>query len=179
MDKLKKIPLSTLVFIFICICLCVGCFAFGYIMYEVRHNTFVTGEIDIDLNGGAPVITADEYLFEPGMTVVKPLYIQNNGTWAVYYKLYFTQIDGELADVLDVTLATDDGRVLLAGKLSDLTEWKVGTVDDELEVGERRDMTVTFYFPPESGNENQDRELKFAVAATAVQTKNNPDKEFN
>ena len=44
------------------------------------------------------------------MTVEKSFYIQNNGTWAVYYKLYFNQVEGNLGHVLHVTILNEDAR---------------------------------------------------------------------
>ncbi len=85
MNKAKKLSVSIVTMVILCMCLCITSFAMGMAVYEVRDNHFQTGGIDIDLNGGRPVISAEEFLFEPGMTVEKPFYIQNNGTWAVYY----------------------------------------------------------------------------------------------
>ena len=92
MDKKKRLTVSVIVLAVLCCCLAVTSFALAYQVAKLENNSFQTGGIGIDLNGGKPVITADEYLFEPGMTVEKPFYIQNNGTWAVYYKLYFSEV---------------------------------------------------------------------------------------
>lgn len=54
------------------VCLRITGFAIGYTTYEVKNNTFKTGGIEIDLNGGKPIITEDEFLLEPGVTVDKP-----------------------------------------------------------------------------------------------------------
>ncbi len=83
MNKRKKLSISILSMVILCLCLCGTSFALGYAVYEVKDNRFQAGGIEIDLNGGRPVITAEEFRFEPGMTVEKPFYIQNNGTWAV------------------------------------------------------------------------------------------------
>ena len=40
-------------------------------------------------------------------------------------------------------------------------------------------MTIRFHFPEESGNAQQSGSLTFELSAVAVQTKNNPDIEFN
>ncbi len=175
----KKLSISIAAFMTLCLCLCVISFALGMAVYEVRLNTFRTGGIEIDLNGGKPVITADEFLFEPGMTVEKPFYIQNNGTWSVYYKLYFSQISGDLGDVLNVTVLDSKGETILFGKLAALTEQNVPALEDELGQGERQNMLIRFHFPEEAGNQYQGGSLTFELAAIAVQTKNNPNKEFN
>jgi hypothetical protein len=111
--------------------------------------------------------------------VEKPFYIQNKGTWAVYYKLYFAQVEGNLGDVLDVTILNEEGQSLLTGKLSTLTQGNVAALENALEVSERQDMTIRFHFPEESGNAQQSGSLTFELSAVAVQTKNNPDVEFN
>ncbi len=178
MNNAKRLSISVATLVILCVCLCVTSFALGMAVYEVKNNSFQTGGIEIDLNGGKPVITADEFLFEPGMTVEKPFYIQNNGTWAVYYKLYFSQVSGNLGDVLDVTILNEDGEELLSGKLSALTEKNVPALENELAMNERQDLTVRFHFPEEEGNAYQGGSLRFELSAIAVQTKNNPDKEF-
>ncbi len=174
----KRLYLRVAILLLVILALCITSFALGMAVYEVRMNTFQTGGIEIDLNGGRPIITANEFLFEPGMTVVKDFYIQNKGTWAVYYKLYFSEIEGELADVLDITIVDENEAVLLTGKLSELTKGNVPALEDALEVDQRQDLQITFHFPPDAGNVYQGENLEFAVSAIAVQTKNNPNKEF-
>lgn len=178
MNEPKKLNISIATLVVLFLCLCVTAFALAYAMLRVDNNVFETGEIDIDLNGGKPVIEADEFLFEPGMTVEKSFYIKNNGTWAVYYKLYFSNVKGDLGDVLDVTIENADGNVLLQGKLSKLNRHNVPVAEDELQVGERRDMTIIFHFPEDAKNTAQSDNVSFALSALAVQTKNNDGKEF-
>lgn len=178
MSKMKRLSVSIAALIILCVCLCVTSFALGYATYEAKHNSFHTGGVGIDINGGKPIITADEFRFEPGMTVEKPMYVKNNGTWAVYYKLYFSEVEGSLGDVLDVTILDEDGNKVLSGKLSQLTKDNVPALEDELAVGQRKDFTVRFHFPEAAGNSTQGGTLTFELSTVAVQTKNNPDKEF-
>lgn len=178
MDKKKRLTVSVIVLAVLCCCLAVTSFALAYQVAKLEYNSFQTGGIGIDLNGGKPVITADEYLFEPGMTVEKPFYIKNNGTWAVYYKLYFSQVSGGLGDVLDVTILDEDDNILLTGKLSELTKETVPAMEATLESGQRQDLTIRFHFPKGSGNAVQGEGLTFELSAVGVQTKNSPGKEF-
>lgn len=178
MDKKKRLIRSVVVLAVLCCCLAVTSFALAYQVAKLENNSFQTGGIGIDLNGGQPVITADEYLFEPGMTVEKPFYIKNNGTWAVYYKLYFSQVSGSLGDVLDVTILDEDDNILLTGKLSELTQETIPAMESTLDSGQRQDLTICFYFPKDSGNTMQGEGLTFELSAVGVQTKNNPGKEF-
>ena len=56
--------------------------AVGLTRVQVPQNRFTTGTVAIDLNGGKPILTEDEYLFEPGMTVNKDFTLSNTGTLA-------------------------------------------------------------------------------------------------
>lgn len=174
----KKLTTSIAAIIIFAVCLCITTFALVYSTVAVDNNLFQTGEIKINLNDGKPVITEREYLFEPGMTVEKTFFIENQGTWDVYYKLYFDNVEGGLADVLDVEIRGGD-TVLLGGKISELTKAQVGAVDDVLKLKERQELTVSFHYPESSGNVTQNQYLSFDMKADAVQTKNNPDKLFD
>ena len=96
----------------------------------------------------------------------------------MYYKLYFDNVEGGLADVLEVEIRDGD-TVLLEGKISELTKEQVGVADDILKLKERRELTVSFHFPAEAGNSTQNLYLSFDFKADAVQTKNNPQRLFN
>ncbi len=185
MDNKKKLSISIFSLFLLCFCLSVTSFALGMAVYEVKNNSFTTGGIDIEIYGekpGEPIINPDDKmfsLFEPGMTVVKPFHIKNSGSWAVYCKVYFEEINGGLADVLDVTIKDDTGKVLSSGKMSELTKSNDEAIETELAVNEEKEMTITFHFPENEGNDHQGDIVEFNVSAIAVQTKNNPDKEFD
>lgn len=173
----SKLLGSTLLTILLVIGLAVTTLAIGLSLVDVPDNTFRTGSIKLNLNDGRPVIQENEFAFEPGVTVVKPFFLQNEGTWEVYYKLYFSHISGELADVLDVTIQDAD-TVLYTGKMSALTRRTAVVADKRLAVGQRRDFTITFHFPEGTGNRYQQTDLTFELCADAVQTKNNPTALF-
>ena len=174
----KKLTASVAAIIILAVCLCITTFALVYSTVTVDNNLFQTGEIKINLNDGKPIIEEHEYLFEPGMTVEKTFFIENQGTWDVYYKLYLDNVEGGLADVLEVEIRDGD-TVLLEGKISELTKEQVGVADDILKLKERRELTVSFHFPEEAGNSTQNLYLSFDFKADAVQTKNNPQRLFN
>ncbi len=174
----KKLTASVVTIIVLAFCLCITTFALVWATVSVDNNLFHTGIVKINLNDGKPVIEEHEFLFEPGMTVKKDFFIENQSTWDVYYKLYFTDIEGGLANVLDVTVK-DGEKVLYSGKAADLTKENVGAANDVLKLNERRNLTVYFHFPEESGNEAQNLVLTFSMSADAVQTKNNPNKLFD
>lgn len=174
----KKLTASVVTIIVLALCLCITTFALVWATVSVENNLFHTGIVKINLNDGKPVIEEHEFLFEPGMTVKKDFFIENESTWDVYYKLYFDDVEGGLADVLDVSIRHGN-TVLFEGKASELTRANVGAANDVLKLNERRELTVCFHFPEEAGNEAQNLYLTFSMNADAVQTKNNPNKLFD
>lgn len=157
---------------------CAATLAVGRNKAEVQRNLFHTGSIKIDLNHGQALFRQDEFLLEPGMTLEKPFTLTNNGTWDVYYKFYFSDVSGPLADVVEVTVRDDD-TVLYSGLLSALTRTAAAADGKTLAPGQTREFTATFYLPPQTGNAAQGTTLCFALYADAVQTKNNPDALFD
>ena len=83
----KKIKAQIITIIVLLLCLIITTFALVYSTLTLEDNYFKTGLVDINLNDGKPVISEHEFLFEPGMTVKKDFFIENNSTWSVYYKL--------------------------------------------------------------------------------------------
>ena len=174
---MQKLHRGIFMIILLSVCLCITTFALLYATVLVENNLFGTGAVKINLNDGEPIIEAYEYLFEPGMTVEKKFFIENQSTWDVYYKVYFENVSGGLADVLVVDILDGD-ETLYSGKITELSRYGVGAADDVLRLHERRELTVRFYFPKEAGNEAQNLMLSFDLSADAVQTKNNPNRVF-
>ncbi len=174
----RRLTLSVVLILLLSFCLAVTSFALVYSTVAVEGNLFVMGTVQINLNDGKPVISENEFLFEPGMTVKKDFFVKNESSCQVYYRLYFQNVSGGLADVLEV-IVCDGDRVLFAGTPRQLNEATVEAAEDVLEIGERRDLQIYFHFPEEAGNEAQNLFLSFDFAAEAVQTKNNPDKSFH
>ena len=173
----KKLTGSIIAVIMLSLCLCITTFALVWAMVSVDNNLFHTGRVKINLNDGKPVIEEHEFLFEPGMTVKKDFFIENNSTCDVYYKLYLSNVDGGLADVLLITVKDGD-KTLYSGTANELNRTAVQAADDTLKIGERRKLNVYFYYPDSSGNETQNKYLTFDLCADTVQTKNNPNKLF-
>ena len=142
-----------------------------------ENKLFSEDYVKINLNNGVPVISDPNHRFEPGMTVVKDFFIQNESNCEVYYKLYFSDIEGELQDVLDITVKDGD-TVLYSGKMTELIRAKTKAIPTALTAGERKDLTVSFHFPQFAGNETASRRLKFSFCADAVQADGNPDRLF-
>ena len=174
----KKLTGGIIAIIVLAVCLCITTFALVYETVSVENNLFHTGEVKINLNDGKPVIREHEFLFEPGMTVKKDFFIENDSTWDVYYRLYLDNVSGGLADVLTVTVKDGD-KPLYSGTANELTKQNVVAADDTLKIGEKRSLTVLFHYPEEAGNNTQNLDLTFTLCAEATQTKNNPNKLFN
>ena len=174
----EKLTASVVTIIVLTVFLCITTFALVWATISVDNNLFHTGIVKINLNDGKPVIKEHEFLFEPGMTVKKEFFIENQSTWDVYYKLYFDDIEGGLADVLEITIK-DSNRILYQGQANGLTKENVGAADDVLKLNERRALTVSFHFPEEVGNSLEELYFTFSMKVDAVQTKNNPNKLFN
>ncbi|GFI55439.1 hypothetical protein IMSAG013_00483 [Clostridiales bacterium] len=174
----KKLTASVTAVVVLAVCLCITTFALVWATVSVEGNLFHTGTVKINLNDGRPVVEEHEFLFEPGMTVKKDFFIENQSTWDVYYKLYFADVEGGLANVLEITVKDGD-KVLYSGKAANLTKENVGAADDVLKLNERRNLTVYFHFPEGVGNNTQNLVLTFSMKADAVQTKNNPNRVFD
>lgn len=67
----KRLTGGIIAIIILAVCLCITTFALVYASVSVENNLFHTGGVKINLNDGKPVIREHEFLFEPGMTVVK------------------------------------------------------------------------------------------------------------
>ena len=173
----KKLTGGIAAIVVLALCLAITTFALIYSSISVENNLFHTGSVKINLNDGEPVIREHEFLFEPGMTVTKDFFIENESTWDVYYRIYLDDVSGGLAGVLEVTIKDGD-QVLYTGTARELTKENVVAADDTLKIGQHKDLTVTFHYPETSGNETQNKELSFTICAEATQTKNNPNKLF-
>lgn len=173
----RRLTLSMITVIILTICLSVTTYALIIVSVSIPDHYFQTGSMEINLNDGKPVIEEHEFLFEPGMTVTKTFFVENKGTDDGYYKVYFEDVYGGLSDVLEITLSDGDD-ILYHGTAKDLIRSNTKTADTLLQIGEQRDLTISFYFPKEQGNAVQSKTLSFRLCAELVQSKNNPDKQF-
>lgn len=174
----KKLTASIAAVIILTLCLSITTYALVRETVCVENNIFQAGTVQINLNDGKPVIEEHEFLVEPGMTVEKPFFIKNQSTCDVYYKIYFDNVKGGLATILEITIKDGD-KVLFTGTAADLSRINVGAADDVLRINERKELTVTFHYPEKEGNITQNQRLSFDMCADAVQTRNNPNKAFD
>ena len=140
----KRLTGGIIAIIVLALCLVVTTFALVYASVSVENNLFHTGEVKINLNDGEPVIREHEFLFEPGMTVTKDFFIENQSTWDVYYKIYFDEVTGGLAKVLQITIM-DGEKMLYEGTADDVSKANVKGADDTRRINEKRISTISFH----------------------------------
>lgn len=139
----------------------------------VEENLFQTGIVSINLNDGQPVFRRDMF-FEPGMVIEEDFTLSNeDSTCDVYYRLYFTEVKGDLAEVLQVEVFDGD-TTIFEGTLADMNGRESEGADGILREGETRAMTIVFRVPGDCGNLMQGSTVLFDLNADAVQTVNNP-----
>ncbi len=175
---IKKLTLCIVIIVILAICLCITTFALVYSVVAVDENIFSTGTVEINLNNGEPIITEDEFLLEPGMTVEKDFFIENESSDEVYYKIYFDNVTGGLAKVLNVKIFDKArGTSLYSGKVEGLIRENCDSA--ELGLNETRILTAEFHYPEESGNKTKNSCMSFDMCAVATQKRNNPGREFD
>ena len=161
-------------------CLCITTTALVISIISVENNVFQTGYVDIDLNGGVPIMEEDEILFVPGGTAEKDFYIKNNSSCSIYYKLYLDNVDGKLAELVTITISTEEHGVIYKGKAADLSRDKVSAGPTTLAIGQKQSFTVAFEFPSTADNNALGQEMKFDLCADAIQAPNNdPEHPFS
>jgi len=172
----KKPWLGIFMVIFLTLAFGITSFALMYQKVMVEGNLFKTGKVSISLNDNEPVFN-EEILFEPGMRIVKDFTLRNDSTCEVYYRLWFSDIEGDFADVLEVRVA-DGENVIFEGTFSELNGVKSEGANGKLAEGEERLLSILFYVPEDCENVMQENTLLFDLNAEAVQVVNNPDGVF-
>ncbi len=174
----RKLTASIAWLIILAVCLAITTFAIVYSMVSIESNLFTTGTLQINLNDGKAVIRQGEHIMEPGATIKKDFFIENQSTCSVYYRLYFQNVSGGLADALIVTICDGD-KIIAKGTPTELTRNGVEAAPTPLEIGEKKELQIYFHFPEAAENSVQNQSLSFDFAADAVQVKNNPDGRFD
>lgn len=178
--NVRRLTVGVITIILLSLCLTGTTFALVWATVSVENNLFQTGIVKINLNNGEPVINTEDFLFEPGATLKRDFFIENQSTWEVYYKIYFKNLRGGLEDKIEVVITPKDSdKILFRGIAADLTRANVQAADDTLEIGECSYFTAYFHMPQNVGNEGQLLSLEFDMCADAVQTKNNPHRLFD
>ena len=104
------------------------------------------------------------------MTIRNDFFVENLSSEGIFYRVYMDDIKGSLATRLTV-LVKDGDQTLYSGPLAEMTHNNV--LHGQMEVDERRELTIWFHCPESTGNEIQGAKLTFVLRADAVQTRNN------
>jgi len=150
--------------------------ALVYQKVSAEGNLFETGKVSICLNDNQPVFD-EEILFEPGMVIKKDFTLRNDSSCEVYYRLYFSDIVGDFANVLKVSVSDGD-TVIFDGTLAELNGVKSEGANGLLKVSEERILTITFEVPDDGKNIIMETTALFNLNAEAVQAVNNPNGVF-
>lgn len=177
-DTVRQLVIRVAAVIVLSFCLIITTYALVMVTVSMPENFFQTGNVEINLNDSEPVIEEHEFTFEPGMTVTKEFFLENCSTWDVYYKIYFDEVKGGLAKILDITIQ-DGEKVLIQGTAAELSRRNVKAAEDTLRRQEIRNLTIYFHYPENADNETQPMSLSFKLCAEAVQKKNNPNRQFD
>lgn len=173
----KKLTMMIVTVVLLSIGLTVTSFALASSIAQVRNNRFTMSMgVELTINDGQPVVDVTDMVYEPGGTYVSEFPIANLGTFDVWYRVYFTDVNGALKDYITVTIKEADGTVLCKGTMSELSSDKVAV--SSLAAGEEKTLTIEFYFSSEAGNAAQGQSVSFNITANATQKQNNPNKDF-
>ena len=159
------------------LCWGVVSYALSWHLISVDENTFSVGELKINLNDGKPVFDED-ILIEPGMMLQKHFTIANEGNADAYYRLWFSEIEGGLADELLVELR-DGKKLIFEGEFADLLEEKMFGTNSILLAGEEKELSIIIFLPEKGSNAVQGDTITFRLNYDATQKDGNPGKEYS
>ena len=151
-------------------------YALSWHQITVDENIFSTGTLKINLNDGNPVFDED-ILFEPGMLVQRHFTIANEGSIDAYYRLWFSEIEGDLAEELIIELR-DGKKMIFEGEFKEMLEEKSFSANSTLLAGEEKELSVVIFLPEEGTNASQGKTVTFRMNYDATQKESNPGKEY-
>ena len=173
----KKLTVMIVTVVLLSLGLAITIFALASSIVSIRNNRFTMSMgVELTINDGKPVVDVTDMVYEPGGTYVSEFPIANLGTFDVWYRVFFTDVNGALKDYITVTIKEADGTVLCKGTMSELSSDKVAV--SSLAAGEEKTLTIEFYFSSEAGNAAQGQSVSFNITANATQKQNNPNKDF-
>ena len=173
----KKLTMMIVTVVLLSIGLTVTSLALASSIAQIQNNRFsMSMGVELTINDGKPVVDVTDMVYEPGGTYVSEFPIANLGTFDVWYRVFFTDVNGALKDYITVTIKEADGTVLCKGTMSELSSDKVAV--SSLAAGEEKTLTIEFYFFSEAGNAAQGQSVSFNITSNATQKQNNPNKDF-
>lgn len=144
---------------------------------SIQRNRFVMSEgAALKVNNGQPVVNMTDIVYEPGGRYVSEFPITNMSTFDVWYRVYFTDVEGELKDDITVTIREKNGKTLCEGLMYELDKNKVSV--GSLGAGEEKILEIEFYFLPYADNSAQGQNVSFNITTNATQKQNNTQMDF-
>ena len=138
---------------------------------SVRGNTFDTGTVSLDLNGGSPAFSDRSALLEPGRAVTEELAVANTGSAAVRYCIYLGNLQGSAVDDVEFTVLLGDA-VLFSGTAEQFAQRGSCTSPTVLAPGQTETLVVSVHLWEGAGNVRQGDGIEFDLCADAVQAAN-------
>ena len=151
-------------------------YALSWHQITIDENSFSTGTLKINLNDGEPVFDED-ILFEPGMLVQRCFTIANEGSIDAYYRLWFSEIEGDLAEELMIEIR-DGKKLVFEGEFKEMLEEKSFSANSTLLAGEEKELSIIIFLPEEGTNASQGKTVTFRLNYDATQKDSNPSKEY-
>ncbi len=122
----------------------------------------------INLNDGKPVIEERDYVFAPGTSIQREFFIENVSDEALYYRLFFENIEGTLGEYLEVTIS-DGNNIVATGPLKDLKKNDKRITERYLKAHEKRQLCMTLSLPRAVDDSAKDKSVVFDMRAIAIQ----------
>lgn len=149
--------------------------ASSIVKIRTNHFTMSMG-VELELNEGKPVVDMSDVVFEPGGTYVSEFPISNLSSFDVWYRVYFTGVEGNLKEYVYVTISEEEGTILCKGLIGEIDS--DNAVVSSLASGEEKNLVIEFTFSKEADDSMQGQKMNFNITADATQKQNNPHKDF-
>ena len=175
--KIKLILLIVTVVLLIC-GLTLTSFALVDSIVRVQNNSFsMSMGVVMKVNNDWP-ININDIIFEPGETRTCEFPISNLGTFDIWYRVYFTEVSGDLQDDITVTIREKNGQVLGKATMGKLTSDNVTTsFISSVDGINEKIICIDFYFSPDVEKQGGD-DVTFNIKVDATQKPNNPYMDF-
>jgi len=146
-------------------------------MVSVENNFFGTGYVKIDLNHGVRVFDGSDLALAPGDSVTKPMLLINNSSDPVHYRIYLENVSGALQQALLFNIYDED-TLLKSVVPADFDSGNAIESSEPLAIDGVKVFYIEAVMNECAGNTYEGEALTFDVVAKAVQSKNNPYKEY-
>ncbi len=173
----KKIFINITAMVVLVIMLTGTTFALYSSSVAVRDNELYTGYVEINLNDNRTVFDLGSLRLEPSTMVTRPLTIKNVSSTPIYYEIYMENVNGALAQATLFHIY-DDGQLIKTVTAKEFTADNPLISEEPMAVGAENTYQIEAVMNRGAGNSYQDTLITFDFVAVAVQSKNNPNREF-